>query len=231
MTRHSHKLAVLAVLAAGLLPAAAAKAQSYNTAYAQPAPLEAYAMQPKQPQQKQMTPKPHMGPPPSHVHNYPPQARMRDYPHMRHTGISMHMRPRYDRMHGRIGRSVVEEFRGHRRGHGYYVDNTEAGNSEYVRGNTEYVREEPVVIEHERYVDEPPRVIEQQAVTEEQPVRAGCNRGLFVRCNGRHAIGEYGGDYGSRRVINADAQITIIGPDRMSIELYRRGHGATLTGQ
>ncbi len=39
MTRHSNKLAVLAVLAAGLLPAATAQAQSSNAAYVQPAPL------------------------------------------------------------------------------------------------------------------------------------------------------------------------------------------------
>jgi hypothetical protein len=231
MNRHTSKLAVLAVLAAGLLPAAAAQAQSYNAA-----PLEAYAMQPKQPQPKQMTPKPHMGPAPSHMHNYHPQAHMHHYPSMRRTGMSMHMRPRCDRMHGRFERRVVEEFRGHRRRHASYVDNTGIGNSEYVRGNTEYVRDEPTVIEHERYVDEPPRVIEQQVITEEAPVRARCNRGLFVRCDGGYrGIGQYGGEYsgeyGGQRVINADAQITIIGPDRMSIELHRRGYGATMTGQ
>ncbi|MGH6663344.1 MAG: hypothetical protein ACREB2_00370, partial [Pseudolabrys sp.] len=125
MTRHSHKFAVLFVLAAGLMPVAAAQAQ--------PAPFEAYAMQPKQP-----APKPHMGPPPSHMHNYPPQTHVQHFPSMHRHGMSMHMRPRYDHMHGRIERRVVEEFRGHRRRHGYYVNNTEIGNTEYVRGNTEY---------------------------------------------------------------------------------------------
>jgi len=230
MTRHSNRLALFAVLAAGLLPVAA-QAQSNIRAYSQSAPLEAYVMQPKQ-QSKPMMPKPHMGPPSSHMHNYPPQAHMRHYPHMRHTGIPMHMRSRYDRMHGRIDRRLVEEFRGHRRRHGSYVDNTEIGNTDYVRGNTEYVREQPMVIEHERYVDEPPRVVEQQVITEEAPVRAGCNRGLFVQCNGGHRfIGQYGGEYGGQRVIDADAQITVIGPDRMTIELHRKGYGATMTGQ
>lgn len=232
MTRHTIKLTMLAILAAGLLPAAVAQAQSSSAAYAPPAPLEAYAMQPKQQQPKQVNPKPHMGPLPSHMHNYPPQAHMRHYPSMRHTGISMHMRSRYDRMHGRIERRFVEEFRRHRRRHGsYVVDNTGIGNTEYVRGNTEYVREQPVVIEHERYVDEAPRVVEQPVVTEETPVRAWCNRGLFVQCNGGYrSVGQYGGEYGER-VINADAQITIVGPNRMSIELYRKGYGATMFGQ
>ena len=223
MTRHTIELAVLAVLAAGLVPAATAQAQSYDAAY---------AMQPKQPQMKHMTPKPHMGPPPSHMHNYPPQAHMRHNLFMRRTGMSMHMRPRYDRKHGRIDRRFVEEFRGHHRRHGIYVNNTEIGNTDYVRGNTEYVREQPVVIEHERYVDEPPRIVEQQVVSEEAPVRARCNRGLFVRCNGEYrAVGQYGGEYGGQRVINADAQITVIGPDRMTIELHRKGYGGTITGQ
>ena len=231
MTRRSNKLAVLAVLAAGLLPAATAQAQSYNAP-----PLAAYAMQPKQPQPKQMNPKPHMGPPPSHMHNYPPQAHMRHNLFMRRIGMSMHMRPHYDRMHGRIDRRFVEEFRRHHRRHGSYVDNTEIGNTDYVRGNTEYVREQPVVIEHEQYVDEPPRIVEQQVVSEEAPVRARCNRGLFVQCNGEYrAVGQYGGrysgEYGDQRVINADAQITVIGPNRMTIELRRKGYGATLFGQ
>jgi hypothetical protein len=79
-----------------------------------------------------------------------------------------------------------------------------------VIDTTEIVRDPPLVIETERVVDDPPRVIERRHVIEDAPVRSR-------RPNGRDA---------KRRVIPADAEITIIEPDRMIIRLVRKPHGA-----
>ena len=67
------------------------------------------------------------------------------------------------------------------------------------RGVINTVREEPVVIETERVVDEPPRVIERRHVVEGS---------------------------GQQRVIRAEAEVTILGPDRMNIRLFRKGRGS-----
>jgi hypothetical protein len=103
------------------------------------------------------------------------------------------------------------------------------------------VREKPVVIEHKRIVDDPPRVIERQIVVDDPPTR----RGLFQHRSeltgetplppqsaprAPHATAERPASKDAspldanaeQRVIKADAEITILGPDRMSIRLFRK---------
>ena len=72
------------------------------------------------------------------------------------------------------------------------------GGRRKVVNTTRIVREKPVVIVHRRVVDDPPL----------PPKR----RGLLMRRVRR----------GPPRVIRAEAEITILGPDRMSIRLYRK---------
>jgi hypothetical protein len=92
-------------------------------------------------------------------------------------------------------------------------------------------------------VDDPPRVIERRHITEDSP-----GRGIIKQ---RHEVAtedvviEPGGPRreakqakrrakgkapeardNSRRVIRAEAEITILGPDRMSIRLFRKGRDA-----
>jgi hypothetical protein len=78
------------------------------------------------------------------------------------------------------------------------------------------VREKPVVRRHIRFVDDPPIVVqreisEQGQVLSEQRVPA-------VQAQVPAPIG--GG-----RVIHAEAEVTILGPDRMNIRLYRKNDG------
>lgn len=70
------------------------------------------------------------------------------------------------------------------------------------------VREKPIVRDHVRVVDDPP-IIVQREVSEEQ-----LNRGHAEQMPP------------TGRVIRAEAEVTILGPDRMSIRLFRRGGGS-----
>lgn len=71
-------------------------------------------------------------------------------------------------------------------------------------------------------VDDPPRIIERHVVADE-PVSS---RGIInTNRSASRDVGESRNDT-KQRVIEADAEVTIIGPDRMSIRLFRKGHNA-----
>jgi hypothetical protein len=105
------------------------------------------------------------------------------------------------------------------------------------------VPEKPIVIEHEHVVDDPPRVIERRHITEDTPGRGliharrevgeedvviqpgGPPREAKRAAKGKRAVREVESkEADSKRVIKADAEVTILGPDRMSIRLFRKGH-------
>jgi hypothetical protein len=117
---------------------------------------------------------------------------------------------------------------------------------------TEVVREKPIVIVHKRVVDDPPRVIVRQHVIDDLPRGRGllqpqpqeptvedlppqlppparrhvvrhAERHKAVRVERHQAVRVATGD---KRVIKADAEVTILGPDRMTIRLFRKGHSA-----
>ncbi|MGE0062319.1 MAG: hypothetical protein AB7T86_09595 [Xanthobacteraceae bacterium] len=68
------------------------------------------------------------------------------------------------------------------------------------------VREKPVIIERKRYVDDPVRIVRRHKVVDVNVPAPPRDRGDEVG-----------------RVIHAEAEVTILGPDRMSIRLYRKG--------
>jgi hypothetical protein len=102
------------------------------------------------------------------------------------------------------------------------------------------VREKPVVIEHKRIVDDPTRVIERHIVVDDPPP----GRGLFQHRSeltgetplpqsaprAALAAAERPSNKDTsaldakaeQRVIQADAEVTILGPDRIDIRLFRR---------
>ena len=116
-------------------------------------------------------------------------------------------------------RALVEELR--ERSKHKIKEKVTAKENETDVNTTKIVRDAPVVVEHKRYVDDPPRVIERKIIVDE-PARAKCKRGLIENCD---ADSRASGDSGKKRVIDADAEVTILGPDRMSIRLFRKGHG------
>ena len=212
MTRHSHHLALLAVIAAGMLPMAAAQAQSYG----QPAPFYPYVAQQDQPYAVQVAPN-------TYVIKRP--ALTRDYPYVRCVNCSnpashaaaAPAHGRFDRPHKPVDHALVEELRKRSQNK---MKEKEEKEQETDLSTTKVVRDPPVVVEHKRYVDDPPRVIERKIIVDE-PARAKCKRGIVENCDtGNRARGET-----KKRVIEADAEVTILGPDRMSIRLFRKGQG------
>jgi hypothetical protein len=108
-----------------------------------------------------------------------------------------------------------------------------------VTHTTKTVREKPVLIEHERVVDDPPRIIERRHITEDAPGRGlirqrrevGAEE-VVIQPGGRKTAVERRAKSkrtarraNTKRVIRANAEVTIFGPDRMIIRLFRKGHG------
>jgi len=156
--------------------------------------------------------------------------------HRPEKSAATHVRPpASDRARTHANRKLIEEL--------VKRDNRRKGIKTVTVNTTKTVRGKPVVIEHQRVVDDPPRVIERRHITEDSP-----GRGIIKQ---RHEVAtedvviEPGGPRreakqakrrakgkapeardNSRRVIRAEAEITILGPDRMSIRLFRKGRDA-----
>ncbi len=133
MINRPRKLVLLAVIAAGMLPAAAAHAHCCRASYVEPAPLYPYAVPKEQSSAVELAP-----------NVYATTYRLRAYP--------------------------------------------------YVRCLDDCGGRAPVVIETERGIED-----------------TGALR-----------------ENGKQRVIRAEAEVTIIGPDRMNIRLFRKGRGSNV---
>jgi hypothetical protein len=219
---------VLAV-AAGSLPVTAAQAQ-----YGSPPPLYPYVIQNSngvqsaQPYAVQVAP-----------NTYVIQRPEGDYPYVRGHGNGRRatvkpVRPapdKFDRQPQPVDHALVEELRkrhGARRANG-----GAASTGRGVMNTTKIVRERPVVVETQRVVDVPPRVITRRHYVEDQPdgsrnvqIVTEDSANPPAREPSRPSRGEARpSDDNKKRVIAADAEITILGPDRMSIRLFRKGQG------
>jgi hypothetical protein len=123
-------------------------------------------------------------------------------------------RPRERRIYRAVGRRVIRAAP-HRRAVRQVEKHKSAGRRAGKAINTRWiVREKPLVIETRRVVDDPPTVIERRHYVDDVPVPPR-RRPIAKRVRKR------AGDK-DPRVIHADAEITILGPDRMSIRLIRR---------
>lgn len=201
----------LAVMAAGLLPATAAQAQYYGAAYSQqPPPLYPYEAQRNQPYAVQVAPN-------VYVIKRPVQSRNDPYVdrHVARRGRA----PKSDRPHKRNDPALIEELR-HRHSSKREVINTRR-----------IVREPPLVIETKRVVDDPPRIVERRHYVDD-PAPAPVRHKQAVVIKEREPGKRPSRDNTKKRVIEADAEITIIGPDRMNIRLFRkRSHSSRTTAR
>jgi hypothetical protein len=195
----------IALAAAGL--ATGAQAQSYRVPYAQP-PLYPYAAAPRQPYAVEVSPGVYVIQRPA-----PPRA----YPYVREQALPKDSATT-DRPRAPADRALIEEL----------VKRNGAKQREPVQeivvNSRRVVRDAPVVRETTRIVDDPPRVIERRHVVEDAAVLPPPKR----RAQAAIAEAEKAPsvDDGKARVIRAEAEITILGPDRMSIRLFRKRHGA-----
>ncbi len=214
----SSRLAIFAVAAAGLLPMTAAQAQYYGNA--SPPPLYPYDAQSTQPYAVQVAPNTYV--------IQRPAAEPRNYPYVRcqncggRGGIAVATpKPgRFDRPHKPVDHALIEELRKrnlskHEQADSDQADREPAARKPAARGivnTTKIVRDPPVVRETRRIVDDPPRIIERRQVVDDD---TGA-----VEPDQRPRR-----DDTKKRVIAADAEVTILGPDRMSIRLFRKGQG------
>jgi hypothetical protein len=222
MTPTPHKSIVLAVALLGLLPVTGAQAQWYSS---YPQAPGGYGAPPPQSYAVEVSPN-------TYVIHRPDKTRATT--HVR--CVKDCEQPASERPRTHANRELIEEL---------VKRHAKNGAKTTVVNTTKVVREKPVVIEHERLVDDPPRVIERRHITEDAP-----GRGLIKH---RHEVGqedvviEPGGvpaeakrsakarravreaktnepkEAAGKRVIRAEAEVTILGPDRMSIRLFRKG--------
>ena len=99
-----------------------------------------------------------------------------------------------------------------------------------VINTTRIVRDKPVVIEHERVVDDPPRIVERRHYVEDAPAAAkSAPRKRVATVESEvappPAATKDKSGKAEKRVIRAEAEVTILGPDRMSIRLFRKRKG------
>jgi hypothetical protein len=224
--------AVLTIAAAGLLPASGALAQWYSS-YPQ-TPAYGYGVQ--QPYAVEVSPN-------TYVIHRPSKARA----HARTVDPCVDCdQPTSEPRHAtHADPALIDELV---KRHAKHKGANSGSISTEVVNTKKIVRNKPVVIEHEHVVDDPPRVIERRHITEDAPGRGLLHPRREVGeedvviqpggsqserpGKGKHvvheAIIEKAGktkEGGTRRVIRAEAEVTILGPDRMSIRLFRKGHG------
>ncbi|HEY4143010.1 MAG TPA: hypothetical protein VGM57_16440 [Pseudolabrys sp.] len=217
MSAKTFRLALLMVA----LPVSAAQAQYGGS----PPPLYPYAVQngygvqTAQPYAVQVAPNTYVIQRPEPQRNYPyVGARKR---------AAAPAHGKFDRPHKPVDRALVDELRTRAQKKSADQGSAEPAQKSTVN-KTKIVRLPPTVRETTRYVDDPPRVIDQITVdnSEETP-----NRGLLTqprrsapRATGSVELPAPSPDKGPR-TIAADAEVTILGPDRMTIKLFRKGQG------
>lgn len=197
------KIAALAIVAAALT-GGAAEAQWYSSVQSAP-PLYPYAPQPgrtaSQPYAVEVAPGAYVIHRPGEV-SAPPAARRA------HRAVSA---PKSKPMRTKNDPALIEELR-----------QRAAGKTKNVINTTKVIYKKPKVVETTRYVDDPPRVVERYTVVDDS---AG-DKKVVVETPPLDAPAAGKNDKavkGQKRVIQADAEITILGPDRMTIQLYRKG--------
>jgi len=222
MTRQPFKFFAIAAFAASL-PATAVQAQ-YYIASAQPAPLYPYAVQNSNGIQ---TSRPYAIEVAPNVYEIKRPGGQRAYPYVRDGGHANHKPaaepkatqetkpPRFDRQPKPADRALIEELR-------------KRPAKKTVVNTTKIVRDAPVVIETQRIVDDPPRIIERYHVVGDAPARSRRKPAVVAE---RETEKPVPGKDEKVRVIRAEAEVTILGPDRMSIRLFRKGQGAKAKAQ
>ena len=155
MSNHSRQLAVLAVVAAVMLPATVARAQYYyGGTCSQPAPFYPCAVRGERLYAVEIVP---------NIYAIRRAAPVRDYPYV--SGIAGDPAPdpnmpAFDRPHEPADHGLFEELRKRSRFRRTVIN------------TTKIVRDAPVVIETTRVVDDPPRVIVRRHFVENEPTRS-----------------------------------------------------------
>lgn len=183
-----------------------AQAQWYSSVSNQP-PLYPYAVPRDQPYAVEVAPG-------TYVIQRPAVSRADSYARPRRADKPAQEKPA--RRHSKVDPALIAELRSRSMPKSANINTTKV------------VRDPPVVIETKRYVDDPPRVVERYRVEGDKPVAAPNKRVAIGEITVKHKHTKKGAGKSAgneKRVIEADAEITILGPDRMNIRLFRKGSG------
>jgi hypothetical protein len=212
ITKNNKQIATIAAVLLGACFAGTAHAQ-YVSSYSQPAPLYPYVAQPQ------------------HVYAQPQYAQPYPYvqsPHVR-TVPRDYNAPRASEPRRKVSKTdpvLVEELRKGRRKKSAKNNDRDNDNGKDVivvdKKKVEIdkkivVREKPIVRKRIRVVENPPIVV-QREIDEHGHVLSE-QRLPTVQAQAPASMG------GGGRVIHAEAEVTIVGPDRMTIRLYRKNDG------
>jgi hypothetical protein len=206
MSHQSRSFALFAFIAAALLPASAAQAQWYSTAPARQPQHHPYAAHPNRPYAVEVGP---------NTYAIRRPAGSRHYPYVHCANGCRH------------GARTARVYR-HSAGHRPYRSNDHVLTEQLrqhrtVRhemvGTEKVMRDRPVVIETERVDEGLPRHIDRRHHIEDAPRWAPAHsRRQQAEIKERITRDDL-----KKRVIKADAEVTILGPDRMIIRLFRKG--------
>jgi hypothetical protein len=186
------------IIAALGLCCAGSVAQAQYVSSIQPEPLYPYVAQPQ--------------------YAYPPQYAPAPYPYVQSPNVR-HVPPAYQprasEPRHKVTRTdpvLVEELRSRHKKKQRHDDVVviDKDKKDVEIDKKIVVREKPVVRKHIRVVDDPPIVVRREIDEHGQVISEG-------RVPGPMPAGG--------RVIHAEAEVTILGPDRMSIRLYRKSDG------
>lgn len=197
----ARSLAALIVAAAFSLPLDA-QAQYYGAA-PQGAPLYPYAVDTSRPYAIEVAPGTYVIRRPTEAQAYPRAARA-------------HRARTETRKITRNDAAVIEELRQRQAGKASARKiETEVINTEKI------VRDKPIVVETTRVVDDPPKVIVRKRYVDDTTASLSDGQQKATIEDDSTIEGTARED-GKKRVIQADAEVTIIGSDRMSIRLFRK---------
>ncbi|HWK96640.1 MAG TPA: hypothetical protein VNR39_14580 [Pseudolabrys sp.] len=228
MTLSRIKIAALA-FAAAALSAGTAEAQWYSSVQPSPAPLYSYAQPNRtasQPYAVEVAPGAYVIHRPGEDNARAPRRAYRAAPAPQ-AKAARPSRVKNDP-------AMIEQLR--EQAAGKKTAAKQAAAKPSVINTTGVVYKKPKIVETKRYVDLPPRVVERYTVVDDGN---GDNK-VEVEAPAAQAQGRKGKpaketvkdsnkgpnkgpNKGGHRVIQADAEITILGPDRMTIQLYRKG--------
>ena len=197
----TRSLAALAVAAAVSLPLGA-EAQYYG-APPQGAPLYPYAVDASRPYAIEVAPGTYVIRRPVEAQAYPQAVRAH--------------RVRADKRKAtRNDPTVIEELRQRHAGKSATPKiETQVINTKKI------VRGKPIIVETTRVVDDPPKVIVRKRYVDDTTASVSGGKQKVTIEDASSGEGTARED-GKKRVIEADAEVTIIGPDRMSIRLFRK---------
>lgn len=209
MTR-TYRVLTACVLAAAIAPSTGAHAQYYGSAPTA-APLYPYAVQPGQPYAVEVAPGTYVIQRPT----APARIVREEQP-----------RASSSRKATRNDPKLIDELR--QRHAGKTPAKASGAKSAKTSAKVEVVNtrkvvvHKPVVVETTRIVDDPPKVVIRKRYVDDTTTASIPTR---APKNARQAEVQPR-EGGKPRVIEADAEVTVLGPDRMSIRLFRKGSRA-----